>query len=495
VLFPDATQRKSLQLQVAISKLEVDTNTHQTVSVNLEAPLGTTSTAWTIDTAAIEALLGLWVWSINEPKVHTPESRRSTGSDEITQPSIAARIVFTGEGDNNWGRRTYAETELWMLLGSDTPTLKTTRVRIDPQSEYGIFNMWPSSDGSNERDGGTWQHAPSLYVDPFQGRRVFGWQRADSSVRELGADKRTYTIRYVDVTASTFDICAQEIYTTLVASLASSATFGGLDLAFASKGADRRLVSDGLSTIRASFVEHGLGTTSDAVLCLLSAFREKLRINPSQQDILEIVLECLTTTDWKPMDLFLRWAVVAFERDDLNRVIRAAAEFYRRGMVEQGWLEFCSKGIQWLASKAPSSFLGDHGIITGYNALIRKVQEKGLPTFSSTKFCNLVDDTHHSGETDQSEIMSTALYLLCAPVSLQEPETESMSGSPSNDQEMDRARLVRLIYALEMSLTRAAQKPGTLWSSISPRTHLGVQQSCVLCSLGPRLSPWLIGHG
>jgi ankyrin repeat protein len=456
-------------LTVGVSKLEVGAKAHQTVTVQLEAPVGSTSTAWTIDTAAVEALLGLWVWSITEPISRTPASHRSTGSDEVRRPSNSARIVATGDGDEHWGRRTNVETELWMLLGSDTPTLKTAKVRVAAQSEYGIVNMWPLHDSSSKEGGEIWQHTPPPGVHPSQGRALFGWQRADSSAREPGADNRTYTIQYVDVTTPILNICAQEIYTSLIASIASSASFAGLDLTFSGKGADRRLVSDRFSAIRDSFVEQSLGTTSDAVLCLLSAFRTKLQINPTQEDVLEIVMECLTTTDWKAMELFLRWAVIVFEGDDLKRIIRATAEFYRRAMVQQRQVDFCSEGIRWLASKVPNSFLGEDGIIRGHEAVIRRVKERGFPEFtpqellaatgltydhSNRNFDRVPDDDDDDAKCNR---MLTALYLLCGTPMLATEAREQMDD--------DEKRF--LIRALGRSFENSAASPATLWSSIA----------------------------
>jgi ankyrin repeat protein len=429
-----------------------------------------------------------------------PESHRATGSGEVKNFfHVAARIVSTGDGDVHWGRRTYVETELRMLLGSDMPTLKTTSVRIDPQSEYGIVNMWPLNDDGDKAAGGLWQQTPPPGASSSRGRRVFGWQRADSSARERGSVNRTYTVHYVDVMTSIVEICAQEIYTALIAPISSSADFAGLDVALSGKGADRRLVGDRFAAVRNSFVDLELGTTSDAVLCLLSAFRDKLRITHTQEDVLEIVMECLSTTDWKAMEQFLRWAVVAFEADDLKRIIRATAEFYRRAMVHQRQLDFCAEGIRWLASKVPSSFLSEDGIIRGYEAVIQRVRENGFPEYAPEELLRAIGLEYKSGaeETDdvngltveghggkghfdiivnetggRSDSMVTALYLLCGtPILLPEdPEQRDDVIARLYPDVLPWAakhfEADLVTYAFGMSSNNAEDNPGTLWSSV-----------------------------
>ncbi|KAK3341869.1 hypothetical protein B0T25DRAFT_511306 [Lasiosphaeria hispida] len=463
VLFSDRNEAKPLRLEVGISKLEVDADVHQTIFVDLKEPSGSTSAGWTADTAAIEALLGLWLWSIVEPASHSPESRRATGADEVKVLSNSARIVAAGNGEEHWGRRTYIEGELRLLLGSSAPKLQKAFARIDAGSEYGLVNMWPAGMDSKS-SGVVWQQTMPPDTKPQLGKRFFGWQRAGSFLREAGAENRTYPIQYVDTDASSLDLCAQEIYTALVTSMASSASCQGLDLSIDGEGAERRLVSTNFTTIKNSFLNQQLGTSTDAVLCLLSAFREKLRITPTEDNAVDVVYACLNTTEWKQTEPFLKWAGLAFEGRNLDRVFRAATEFYRRSMRYD--LDFAIEGISWLVSKAPSSYHGENGMARVWEIAIRRVRERGLSSLPSASRLETAVE-------DGPEGMITALYLLCGNEKFTVPEGDEW------DEYDAETEVYVLGGVLIRSLRDALQAPWSIWSSIA----LAVAQVAVTSKL------------
>ncbi|KAK0731890.1 hypothetical protein B0H67DRAFT_549578 [Lasiosphaeris hirsuta] len=451
VLFSNRNEAKPLRLGISISKLEVDADAHQTVFVDLKEPSGSTSAGWTVDTAAIEALLGLWLWSIVEPASHSPGSRRAAGVDEVKVLSNSARIVATGQGQEHWGRRTYIEGELRLLLGSSAPKLQKAVARIDSRSEYGLVNLWPAGMDS-ESNGMIWQQTMPPDTKPQLGKRFFGWQRAGSFLRESEAENRTYPIHYVDTDASTLDICAQEIYTALVTSMASFESCQGLDLSIDGEGAGRRLVSADFATIKNSFLGQELGTSTDAVLCLLSAFREKLRITPTEDNAVDVVYDCLNTTEWKQTEPFLKWAGLAFEGNNLDRVFRAATEFYRRSMRYD--LDFGTQGISWLVSKAPRSYHDENGMAKVYEAAILRVRERGLSSLPSASRLETAIDGGPEG-------IVAALYLLCGNEKFTIPEGDEW------DEYDAETEVYVLGDALIRSLKNALQAPWSIWSSIA----------------------------
>ena len=454
VLFSDARSRKSLRLRVGVGELEGGTRAHQTVAVDLQKPSGSTSTGWSVDTAAIEALLGLWLWSIIEPTSHRPESHKAMGYNEVKLPSRSARIVSTGDGEEHWGRRTYIEGELRLLLGSNAPILQAAKARIDLESEYGLVTMWPAAE--TKADGGTvWQKAMPPDSKPPQGKRFFGWQRADSLLRKPDMENRAYSIQYVDTDASVLDICAQEIYTALLTSMALSPNCGELNLTLSGRGSERQLVSDTFTTLRTAFVEQELGTTADAVLCLLSAFREKLRIRPSEENVADVVRECLTTRDYRRMEPALRWACLSFEGEYLNRVIRATAEVYRRAMKKNP--NFGIEGILWLAPKGPSSLRGKDGILTVYEGAVKRFREQGRGRLWSGELVEAIQGFPQP-ETSPPDHGLTALYLLCGYRTI--PYVDTFGYRARN----------HLQSCLETALRKALESPWSVWSSIALAT-------------------------
>jgi ankyrin repeat protein len=472
VLFSDARQRKSLRLQVGIGELGGGSSrAHQIVSVDLEKPSGSTSMGWSIDTAAIEALLGLWLWSIIEPTSYLPESHRAMGYNEVNLPSRSARIVSTGDGEEHWCRRTYVEGELRLLLGSNAPKLQTAKARIDPESDYGLVAMWPAAE-TKAGGAAVWQKVMPPDSRPPQGKRFFGWQRADSPLRKPEVEEdRAYSIQYVDTDASVLDICAQEIYAALITSMASSQNCSALNLTLHGRGTERQLASDSFTTLRTAFVEQGLGTTADAVLCLLSALREKLRIRPSEENVADIVRECLETRDYRQMEAPLRWACLSFEEEHLNRVIRATAEMYRGAMRKNP--DFGIEGILWLASKGPSSLRGEGGMLTVYEAAVKQFREQGRGRLWSGELLKAIRGSPSSWSTPPPDDHGlAALYLLCGYRTI--PYVDTFNYDAQRD----------LGKCLETALWKALKRPSSVWSSIA----LAVAQVAIKTGLVQTLS-------
>ncbi|KFA79437.1 hypothetical protein S40288_11492 [Stachybotrys chartarum IBT 40288] len=117
--------------------------------------------------------------------------------------------------------------------------------------------------------GEIWQKAMPSGSNLHQRKRFFSWQRADSSLREPYMENRVYNIQYVVTDASVLDICAEEIYAALIASMASSPRCSRLSLRLSGRGAEHQLVNDTFTILRTAFVAKELGTAADAVLCLL----------------------------------------------------------------------------------------------------------------------------------------------------------------------------------------------------------------------------------
>lgn len=454
ILFSGAKPYSSLQLRIGISKMEADTKTHQIVTVDLKSPSESTSARWSVDTAAIEALLGLWLWSINEPTSHRPESPRFIGHNEGHGPLNSARIVSTGDGEEHWGRRTYIEGELALLLGFDAPKLQTAKACIGLGSEYGLVAMWPATETAAVEE--IWQKAMPSGSDLHQGKRFFGWQRADSSLREPYMENRAYNIQYVVTDASVLDICAQEIYTALITSMASSPKCSRLSFSLSGRGATRQLVNDTFATLRTAFVEKELGTTADAVLCLLSAFRENVQICPTPDNVTDIVLDCLERNDYQQMQPVLRWACLSFVEEDLRRVIRATAELYRRSM--KNYPNFGIEGILWLTSRGPSSLRGEDAMLTVYDAAVRRFQEQGRSRLWSGELLKAICVSRP--ECSSPDRALNALYLLCGYQTLPYVDT------------FHRNALGDLESCLETALEEAHISPWSVWSSVA----LGVAQ-------------------
>ncbi|KAM7219428.1 hypothetical protein V8F06_005162 [Rhypophila decipiens] len=370
----------------------------------LLGPSDSVTAEWSVDTAAIEALLGLWVWSLVEPS-----SPRRNGTDLDLHPT-ANRIVAVDVGE--WS--TMVDEELRLLLGLEVPQLHDALVDLGGGSFRGLAKLWARAPEGGRPDARFGWKGDKYGPAPW----FFGWQETDRCLN-MGSLK----VRYVKTDASTLDICAQGILTALVASMARRAHFQNVSFIIHGNPTDGGLVNKRFGEATKSIVSQGLANRPEAVIAVWSAIRHKKRIDLSDEKMAELVAYYWTTDAYDRAEPGLRWVLFSALNNavrsgddveeqmgyltDLRRLIRGAFDFYRRSIHAEKALakSVVVDGLRFVEDTI-TKFM-DVGIF-------------GLPTMDS------------ASRSDSGDVLSFN-QLLAALVNLRSRLNKSLSWPPIHD--------------------------------------------------------------
>jgi uncharacterized membrane protein len=278
---------------------------------------------WSVDESELEAVLGLWLWSlkdIDDGKFLKAPLKRIL-SVELDQAGTAAEQDF----------------KLWLGAGGFR-IAKVQDVNLPPHSS---------------------QHRLDKVETTEHGYRLFGWQNVSAGP--------TTNIKFLEVQAMTKSLvrmCAQEIYALFFMSIIHIIN----DISGKTEVTDGRhfhLVNTTVSQIQEAFTESGLGSFEDALACIIPSLRiqGKLPIGTETLYAARNTAETYVNDKrWEEAERLLLWALPHAKQrittsDDtvdsnkqmeainhLRMLILALCECYRKALIS-GVLDFGSKGI------------------------------------------------------------------------------------------------------------------------------------------------------
>ncbi|KAJ4176915.1 hypothetical protein NW767_015279 [Fusarium falciforme] len=263
------------------------TQAEQLIDIILKPPGQSTQTNWNIDSAKLEAILGLWMWSLVSDK--RLESTDDSGSKTSLAESVKQlRIVSAGPADNSGDRKTNRRHEMNFWLGSETVNLSDATLAVD-KHDYGLIDLWPPSDPTS-----SWERLPKQQQSDQskKAERFCGWNvvyeslRSEASVptsaantsSQLLAEQVQLRVQYVRISHSLLDICVQDLFIALIISLKSCLTMG--DITAMDGSGSVQLDNPTVNILAKIFVGNGLGSHSDALLCIIPALENELRPGP-----------------------------------------------------------------------------------------------------------------------------------------------------------------------------------------------------------------------
>lgn len=349
------------------------TPTEQPIELVLKPPSDASQAAWRIDSARLEAILGLWMWTlISDPRVMGEAGPNSSLAEKGRCSRIVSAYLDRAGSVSKANRQ--GEMDLW--LGSNAVTFDTARLMIDGRGGHGLASLWVSSE---ERD---WKTLPRGDMSQKQEwRRFCGWNsihglinsgvsgssRTSNEEGNSAASKPSSTsseevpllVEVTPTSGSLLDLCAQELFTALVMSLT-----GVLDIEQTTtieNAGSIQLNNPTLAAFAKAFVEGDLGTHTEAMLCLVPASGS--RFTPG--DMLSVAIEAAEayrkSSEWDRAQVILRWAcelhVECPSASKRARVLRAMGELYRWSLAR--WAlerdsggerrRFARAGIQWMS--------------------------------------------------------------------------------------------------------------------------------------------------
>jgi len=366
----------------------------ESIHIDLEKLSQFTQNNWRVDSARVEAVLGLWVWSmISDTRI------QRTGHSSAVVPetrSELARIVSSRARDPGKGGVAFGEGEMNLWFGFDGVQFKNTTLILSKGERGGLLGPRESSsfeDGWEPRE--RWQ--------PTVRRRFLGWNVVHRLSEENGgldseiAAKETAELRVqvIPVTAlSLVDMCAQELFVNLALALTAHVPIAKADVT--ESGGTIQLEHPVVTELVNAFVENGLGSHADGLLCVVPALWHQLC--PSDNAMLSSMSERADSyrrqEQWSRAEVMLRdackrysprhqkeeatqdgrgpgWQSTQMSQEPFSTTtnlfgsaLRATAELYRWSLSKSSAerISFGSSGIQWLCEHYAEIARGHNGV-------------------------------------------------------------------------------------------------------------------------------------
>ncbi|PGH14051.1 hypothetical protein AJ80_06055 [Polytolypa hystricis UAMH7299] len=236
-----------------------------------------TTKPWVVDEDAMEALLGLWLWSLRaDPRVVGKD--QGTMARTSVAPQIPNRRIICL---NVVGGSATPDINTWMEGIGQTHLNEIVRERgSEPWGRamlYGpsdLFWLSPKADKFNARLSTLSYSSPSFtYNEEFLAGvvRFFGWNCGINTTKQLFHLDKFY-MKYTTTDSSLLQLCAQDIFASFVQALFHVVdTIGGTtDIEFL-KGQGLRLYNTEITRILGAFQESNLGSYRDALITTLPA--------------------------------------------------------------------------------------------------------------------------------------------------------------------------------------------------------------------------------
>ncbi|KAM5357790.1 hypothetical protein ACJZ2D_015905 [Fusarium nematophilum] len=381
------------------------THREQLISVTLKPPPESTQSGWKIDSARLEAILGLWMWSlVSDERLETKDD--SSHKSSLAETIERARIVSAGPDNNTWDHKSNRQGEMDLWLGPNAMKLPDTTLTLDNDDGYGLINLWRKhkSDKESDRD---------------------YWSKEEDKSQSYGSLQRFY-------------ICAQELFAALTISLTGLLSIGETTLV--ESAGNVRLDNPTVSALAKAFVEGGLGSYSDALLCIVPAFGNQLPL-PAPKVMLEALMGEAETyrkkSEWKRAEILLQWACQRYCRSNgreegstptgsdssfIAKALRATGELYRWSLaqhLDDDRKKFGIRGVEWMTegySSAGQSNPEVTEILDCYQAIAKKIAERpaGKDWVQDTDGIQGTGRTQHPLlQAIQGRTRKEALYHLC----------------------------------------------------------------------------------
>lgn len=449
---PDAKQDILLRVIATMSvhdeKQAADSNhCNQTIGITLKPPPEETRVGWQVDSARVEAILGLWMWSMI-----------SDGREVKDVPVGNLKIPIEGIVSAGTDRQTDRQQEMDFWLGPQSVMFKETACEIRRRS-YGLMSLW--EDKKLEKEYKDAQQVQGR-DDPKDGTsdlkvRLCGWnpvyeaqadraeaveattpetQKKKSNDAEDGSSFNC-RIQTFPASGSLLESCARELFVALAASLTKIVEIAAPSFDATEGGGEVLLRSETVTTLTRAFTENGLGTRADALLSIIPTLRVHLGF-PAEDILLSA---CITKAEayrrqkeWTRAERLLKWICTRHSSPDntrstgstasggllLEKAMGAIGELYRwsfkekRSAANMKKNTFGMDGIAWMAKSIESSDPTIARIVRSYEYV--KTMMKNGSTLGdkdiASKLINALEEGKDRDGTD-SDTRCKTLYYLC----------------------------------------------------------------------------------
>ncbi|RYP68546.1 hypothetical protein DL769_005498 [Monosporascus sp. CRB-8-3] len=354
------------------------------VFVPLWSPQNSQRSTWQIDSAMLESVLGLWMWSLlynAQSLAYDDFGNQISRAEEVKRVRIVAADALQKPD-------TQPELNLW--LGPDDDVKFNDGILTLPHNvdDDGLSGLW-SCDLQEERWNLQTQAAARLYP----ATRFCGWnlvyealalRTAGSAVTSpvsshADTGRGDVQIQYVRAERSLHDVCTQELFTALLMSLIGHTGAG--ETTVVESGGHVRLKNPVVDSFAKAFTESNLGSHSEALLCIIPALGEHAR--PSLDRLLGAVFKeaegYRKQSEWERAEILLRWACEYCDKQSHDNFttesLRTIGELYRWSLasyftgdtMSDERRRFGVEGIEWMQKRyGQAQAAGIRGILDDY---------------------------------------------------------------------------------------------------------------------------------
>jgi ankyrin repeat protein len=346
-----------LRIEVASVAKEPATCQTQLINITLRSPPEFSTAGWCMDSAQLEAALGLCVWTMifDERLLEDNDRVVRSRAEKIQQ----ARIIAAGMDDDHWDDDINSQSEMNLWLGRSAMNFREATLELKNESNGGLNTLFRRF---NHNSGVGFSALDTKdEVELHSGiQRFCGWSHihqkrntdtslssnsstGDGTKSEISGARTKLRIQFSDLAltnTSLLDVCAQELFTALMLSLAGAVSLSKTVVGEIS--GIPRLENESINTFVNAFQEAGLGSSSDAMLCVIPALRQKLE--PLDPDRLLSAL-CASAKnyrqklEWERAEAVMQWACKHFSlgkqhSERFEKVLLATAELYRWSLVQ-----------------------------------------------------------------------------------------------------------------------------------------------------------------
>ncbi|KAJ3532020.1 hypothetical protein NM208_g8622 [Fusarium decemcellulare] len=255
-----------LSIPAASFAQDLDRHVKANIAVKLSIPLRLLSRrAWEVDVTRVEAILGLWMWSLADDA-----SFRENGSTETREPILVHRIISASPDDERLTARVLdVEKEIGFWFPIDGILLRFI-IPVHHGKCYSLRSLW---------------NVP--YSQVFE-RRVTPMQQVQDAVEPGYQGDILLSTRGMDASQdSLLNACTQDLFAALIALLASHVSFEKTTIT--EEGNLTRFENPTLNTFVDAFTENGLGGQHDAFISIIPVLRGKLPM-PGPEEMLAVAI-------------------------------------------------------------------------------------------------------------------------------------------------------------------------------------------------------------
>ncbi|KAL6854518.1 hypothetical protein J3F83DRAFT_754789 [Trichoderma novae-zelandiae] len=353
-------------LNVAVG--DVGTRSHQTSTYrSINVPLRKQDSRWTVDQNLLEAIIGLWSWSIiSDPRTEgeTFGFRTSSASDIPVYRAIAA-------GTQTETEQAWREIQFW--IGSPNLTLSSMAkgTQSSPGPRTNATTIWRQGSPMEDDDS---HPVPNLGVSGLY-QRLFGWHGINNSNGPaIGA------IRLNSNHIPT--LCAQDIYQSFLCAVAALFDLDNEATTVTREENAMRLEHQLITKLTECFGASGLGSKQDASLVIIPALQNSSVLPRAAKAVptaYRIAGDLRKGGSFREAEGVLQWAwgVNSELGEPQDTAMTELGELYRYALFSEDWHAFGKEGLRWMISKRNPSVSSDsvNEVVDRYVALEKRPRE------------------------------------------------------------------------------------------------------------------------